>query len=122
LSGIRNKAKNPDEEAIVEVLQSLSEGWRKKDKLQILSFYHENAQFMNAKREYISKEQMIRTEVKDWKLARVWYGYYDVKIEIDGDRAAVNVTEMTKAGHFTVNLQMLRENQKWLILKHEWQP
>jgi hypothetical protein len=117
------KAKNPDEEAIVEVLQSLSEGWRKKDKQQILSFYHKNAQFVDWNGKYISKEQMIGTEVKDWgPPSKVWYGYYDVKIEIDGDKAAVNLTEMRSYGPYMVNMQMVRENEKWLILQHEWRP
>jgi hypothetical protein len=116
------KAKNADEEAIVYVLQGLSEGWKKKDKQQILSFFHENAQFVNMQLKPISKDQMVQTEVKDWGISKVWYGYYDVKIKIDGEKATVNALQMTSAGDFPVNLQMLRENQKWLVLKSEWQP
>jgi hypothetical protein len=116
------KAKNEDEAAILDVLKGLSEGWKKKDKQQILSFFHENAQFVNMSLKPISKDQMIQTEVKDWGIARVWYGYYDVKIKIDGDKATVNALQMTSAGDFPVNFQMLRENQKWLVLKHEWKP
>ena len=116
------KAKNEDEEAIVDVLKGLSEGWKKKDKQQILSFFHENAQFVNMRLKTISKDQMIQTEFKDWEIANVWFGYYDVKIKIDADKATVNALQMTSAGDFPVNFQMLRENQKWLVLKHEWKP
>ena len=116
------KEKNEDEEAIVNVLKGLSEGWKKKDKQQILSFFHENAQFVNMSLKTISKDQMIQTEFKDWGIARAWFGYYDVKIKIDGDKATVNALQMTSAGDFPVNFQMIRENQKWLVLKYEWKP
>jgi len=116
------KAKNEDEEAIVDVLKGLSEGWKKKDKQQILSFFHENAQFVNMRLKTISKDQMIQTEFKDWGIASAWFGYYDVKIKIDKDKATVNALQMTSAGDFPVNFQMLRENQEWLVLKHEWKP
>jgi hypothetical protein len=117
------KPKNPDEEAIVKVLESLSEGWRKRDKQKILPLYHENAQFMDSKAKYISKERMIGTELKDWgPQSKVWYGYYDVKIEIDGDKAAVNLNGLTSFGLYMANMQMVRENEKWLIIEHEWKP
>jgi mRNA-degrading endonuclease YafQ of YafQ-DinJ toxin-antitoxin module len=116
------KAKNEEEEAIVNVLKGLSEGWKKKDKQQILSFFHENAQFVNMNLKLLSKDQMIQKEFKDWGLPRAWYDYYDIEIKIDGDKATLNALQMTSAGNFPVNLQMLRENQKWSVLKYEWKP
>jgi hypothetical protein len=66
---------------------------------------------------------MIGTEVKDWgPPCKVLYGYRDVKIEIEGDKAAVNLYENRKYGLYMVNIQMVRENEKWLILNYEWQP
>ena len=115
------KAKNQDEEAIADVLQSLSEGWKKKDKQQILEYCHENALFDDFSGSNISKEKMVGQEVSDWgPLSKAWYGYYDVNIEIDGNIANVNCTEMRSYGPYEVKMQLVKENQKWQVLKYDW--
>ena len=113
------KAKNPDEAAIIELLQDYLEGWQKEDKQKILSCFHENSQYMDKRGKYITKKEMIETNISDWTNSK-WYDFYDPKIKIDGDKAVVNLVVARSMGIRQANLQMLRENQKWQILKQEW--
>ncbi len=114
-------AKNQDEEAIVGVLQSLSDGWAKKDKQQILSTCHADARFMDKSGNYVSREDMIIQEVDDWgPPSKVWYGYYDLNIEIDGTMANVDCTERRSYGPYRSKIIMIKEKQEWKVLKYDW--
>lgn len=116
------KAKNPDEVAIIELLQDYLDGWKKEDKQKILSCFHENSQYMaHRSGKYFTKKEMIETKVSDWTDVK-WYDFYDPKIKIEGDKAVVDINESLNCGVFQATLQLLRENQKWLVLKHEWKP
>jgi hypothetical protein len=115
------KANNPDEAAIIELLQDYLDGWKKADKQKILSCFHENSQYMNNNRKYFTKKEMIETNISDWTGSK-WYDFYDPKIKIEGDKAIVDLNESLSGGVFQATLQLLRENKKWLIVKHEWKP
>ena len=112
---------NQDEEAIADVLQSLSNGWTNQDKQQILSSCHADAYFMDKSGNYVSRADMIIQEVNDWgPPSKAWYGYYDLNIEINGNMANVNCVEMRSPGPFKAKFIMIREKQRWQILKYDW--
>ena len=117
------KAEAQNEKEIVDVLQALSDGWKTKDKEQILSYCNENAQFSDLSGSYISKEKMLGQEVSDWgPKSKKWYGYYDVNMKIDGDKAEVTCNEMRSYGFHKATMQLIKEDQKWQILQYDWQP
>lgn len=116
-------AKNQDEEAIAGVLQSLSEGWANKDKKPILSSCHVDARFMDKAGEYVSKDKMMVQQVSDWGApSKVWYGYYDLNIEINGNMADVVCTEMRGYGPYKANFIMIKNRNEWQVFKYDWQP
>ena len=116
-------AKNQDEEAIAGVLQSLSEGWAKKDKQQILSSCHADVHFKDKSGNYVAKDKMMIQEVRDWgPPSKAWYGYYDLNIEIDGDMANVDCTEMRSYGPYKAKIIMVKDKQVWQVLKYDWLP
>lgn len=117
------EAKNQDEEAIAGVLQSLSDGWAKKDKKPILSSCHVDAQFMDKTGKYVSKDKMIVQKIGDWgPPTKAWFGYYDLNIKIDGDLANVDCTEMRGYGPYKAKFIMIKNKQEWQVLKYDWQP
>ena len=117
------KAETQDEKEIIGVLEGLSDGWRKKYKQQILSYCNENVQFSDLGGSHFSKEKMLSQEVSDWgPKTKNFFGYYDVKMRIDGEMANVNCFEMRSYGLYTVTMQLIKEDQKWQILKYDWQP
>ena len=116
-------AKNQDEEAIANVLQSLSEGWANKDKQPILSSCHVDAQFMDRSRNYVTKDKMIVQKVSDWgPPSKAWFGYYNINIKVDGDLANVDCTEMRGYGPYKAKFIMIKNKQEWQVLKYDWQP
>ena len=112
--------KNQDEVAIIQMLKSYSEGWQTKDKQKILACCNDNIELMDYHGKYLTKTEMIKTNVNDWTTT-TWFGFYDPKIMIDGNKATVNLGVATGKRYMALTLRMLRENQKWLILKHEYQ-
>lgn len=116
-------AENQDEKAIVNVLQSLSDGWSKKDKQQIISSCHVDARFMDKSGKYVSKDKMMVQKVSDWgPPTKAWYGYYDLNIEINGNMANVGCTEMRGYGPYKANFIMIKNRNEWQVFKYEWQP
>ena len=114
-------AKDQDEKAIVDVLQGVSDGWATKDKQPILSSCHADAQFMDKSGDYVSREDMITQEVDDWgPPSKAWYGYYDLNIEINGNMARVNCIEKRDIGPKRADIIMVKEKQRWQILKYDW--
>ena len=114
---------NSDEQAVVDLLESLLEGWKNKDKRQILSLCHKRVKFLDSSGKYITLDQMMRTDVSDWgPPGNSLYSYNDVKILTHEYNAAVNLIGKMDDSIFTINMQLIRKGDKWLIIRHEWQP
>jgi hypothetical protein len=113
------KPKNQDEVAIIQVLKTYLEGWQNRDKQKILTCCSDNIELMDYRGKYLTKKQLTETNVDDWDRQQ-WFGLYDPKIMIDGNKASVNIGVARGKSYIELTLQMLRENQQWLILKHQY--
>jgi hypothetical protein len=117
------ESKNSDEQAILDILETLSNAMKIKDKKQILSLCHKKVKFLDSSGKYISRDQMMRTDVSEWgPPGNALQAYNDVKILINENYAAVNLQEKRSDGFYTVNIQFVNILGKWLIIRHEWQP
>ena len=115
------KAKNADEEAIANVLHDLSEGFKNKDKKQIFSLCRENVEFTDVSGNIYTKEQMMSKKATEWgPKSKAWYGYYNIDMAVEGDKVDVNCMEMRSYGLYKVKMLLIKENQKWQILKYDW--
>jgi len=115
------KPKNQDEVAIIQMLTIYLEGWQNRDKQKILACCDDNIELMDYRGKYLTKKEMLETNVKDWEGSK-WVDFRDPKIVIDGNKATVNLGVIRSKSYIESNLQMLRRNQQWLILKQELQP
>jgi hypothetical protein len=113
------KPKNQDEAAIIQMLKTYLEGWQNRDKEKIFACFDDNIELMDFHGKYLTKKEMIKTNVDDWDRQQ-WFGLYDPKIMIDGNKATVNIGVARGKSYIGLTLQILRENQQWLILKHQY--
>ena len=115
------KAKNSDETAIIEKLNEYLEAVKAEDKEKVLSCCHESIQLMDWHGNYLTKKEMRNTNVSDWVFSK-WYGFYDPKIKLDGNEANVDLLLARSKAIIPITFQMLRKNEKWLLLKQERHP
>ena len=114
------KPKNQDEVSVIQMLKGYLEGWQTKDKQKILACCLDNVELMERHGKYLTKKEMIKTNVDNWTSSK-WYDFYDPMIMFDGNKATVNAFVARAKGNIGLYLQMLRKNQQWLILKQEYQ-
>ena len=114
----RLQGKNSDETAIIEKLHEYLEGLKTEDKEKVLSCCHESIQLMDWHGKYLTKKEMRETNVSDWVFSK-WHGFYDPKIKISGNKANVDLVLARSMCIISITFQMLRENEKWLLLKQE---
>jgi len=115
------KAKNSDEVVVIEKLNEYLEAVKTKDKEKVLSCCHESIHLMDWHGNYLTKKEMRNTNVSDWVFQK-WYGFYDPKIKIDGNKAHVDLVLSRSMGLIPITFLMFRENEKWLLLKQERHP
>lgn len=114
------KPKNQDEVAIIQMLKTYLEGWQNRDKQKIFACFDDNIELMDFHGKYLTKKEMIKTNIEDWDRQK-WFNFYDPKIMIDGNSATVDIGVARGKSYVGLTLEIIRQNQQWLILKHQYQ-
>ena len=64
---------------------------------------------------------MMSKKATEWgPKSKAWYGYYNIDMAVEGDKVDVNCMEMRSYGLYKVKMLLIKENQKWQILKYDW--
>jgi hypothetical protein len=114
------KPKSSEEEAIKMSLLAFESAWNKHDRQGVLILLHENAQLMTgreksmvSKKEYVS---MLPKRMTDFPTTKL----YEPTTSVAGDKASVKLRVDMGQYQNQFTFHMIRENNKWFIMRWEY--
>jgi hypothetical protein len=111
--------KSSEEEAIKMTLVAFESAWNKYDWQHVLSLLHENAQLMTGgEKRIVSKKEYAAILRKRMELFHA--KLYEPTISVTGDNASVKLRFDTGQSINQFTFQMIRVNNKWLIIRWEY--
>jgi hypothetical protein len=115
------KAKNPEEEKIIEALISYEKTYNKHNLEEALSYCTETAKLRPcAEFVQVSKEEYVKRFPGQFYLFPT-YTFYNPEIEASGGKAELDLQLDTGNWTFDYKISMVKEKDKWLIQETSWE-
>jgi hypothetical protein len=114
------KPKSSEEEAIKTSLLAYESAWNKYDQQGVLTLLHEDAQLMiGSEKSMVSKKEfavILPRAMPDFSPAEL----YEPTISVAGDKATIKLLVDMRQYQTQFTFHMIRENNKWLIMRWEY--
>lgn len=115
------KPKSSEEEAIKVVLVGLETAWNRHDLQGVLAVFHEKGKFMTGREKKIVSKKEYADILPSRMLELPTMTIGTPKINIAGEKAVVNASvDFVKFQNPSFIYQMVKENNKWLIMSWEY--